>query len=77
MMQIQRAVNRNPRAPDFAGLERWMAHVNDSSGLASTPWFDRYLTEINKNDAKYLTHLRLLATEEEEAEKSKTKKDKQ
>ena len=74
LLQSQHAVTRNPRAQDFAGLEGWMAHVNDPSGLASTPGFDRYLIESNKRDAENLTPLRLFAMEHEKAQKSKAKK---
>jgi hypothetical protein len=73
MCQIQRAVQRNPNKPDFAGLGGWMAHISDLNGIASTPGFDKFLSEINKCDAKYLSSLKSLATEEEDADKRKKK----
>ena len=75
MMCIQNAVARDPRALHLAEPEHWTAHESDSSGLASTAGIDRYLAEINSNDAICLTHLRQLAAEEEEAEESKTRKE--
>jgi hypothetical protein len=67
LLQIQRAVRRNARAPDFDGLESYMSHALDPSGGVLAPDFDRHVASIQKDEAMILKQGRLAREEVEHA----------
>ena len=70
---IQRAVRRNPRAPDYEGLGAYGEHIVDGSTGAPTADFDRHVTEQQRTEALVLKQMRLVQEEAEAG--SKRKKD--
>ena len=56
---IERAVKRNPLAPDFEGLEMFLANGYDTTGGVTTRDFDKYIAETEKNDAVIMEQSRL------------------
>ncbi|CAK0829406.1 unnamed protein product, partial [Prorocentrum cordatum] len=64
----QRAVRRNPKAPDFRGLEQLAQSNFDESGGLKTTEFDKYMAEQQKTNATVLRSLRQ-GLEEQEKEK--------
>ena len=73
LLQVQRAVRRNPRAPDFEGLEGYMRHSDGASGVALSPAFDKHIAELQKTEATVLKFQRL-AREEVDNETTRKKK---
>ena len=71
ILQIQKAVRRNPTAPDFTGLEAYMSHAQDLGGSILTVDFDRYVADIQKGEAAVLKQGRLLREEAEADGKQK------
>ena len=67
ILQIQKAVRRSPKTPDFEGLSEYMKHVADPSGGVDAPSFDKHVAEVSKTEAVVLKQLRL-QREETEAE---------
>ena len=53
----QRAVRRNPKAPDFTGLERFVQSNFDETGGLKTTQFDKYMAEQQKTNATVLKSL--------------------
>ena len=76
ILQLQRAVRKNPKAPDFVGLEPYLRHIPDASKGAHAPKFDSFVAETNKAEAGWLKQARLQQEEEEAAAKKKPKKKK-
>ena len=68
-LQIQKAVRKNPAAPDFAGLETYMQHCHDLGGGLQTTDFDRYVSGLQKDEAAVMKQARLIK-EEVDARKS-------
>eukprot|EP00959_Pyramimonas_sp_CCMP1952_P280988 5873439-Pyramimonas_sp.AAC.1 len=50
-LMIQRAVKKNPRNPDFDGLDTYMSHAFDTSGGVVTCKFDAEMAERRKTQA--------------------------
>ena len=75
ILQIQKAVKRNPKSPDFEGLEVYCRHMTDSSGSVFAPTFDKHVAEIQKAAAVTLKQDRL-NREEEGHEKTRRQKKK-
>ena len=71
-LQIQRAVQRNPRTPVFEGLEEYIRPAADCSGAASTPVFDRQIADRQKTESQILKQ-RLLQREELEHDNKRHK----
>ena len=71
ILQIQRAVRRNPQAPDYSGLEAYMLHTTDMGGGILASDFDRYVAEVQKGDAAIMKQNRLLKEEEDAVVKKK------
>ena len=72
VLQIQRAVRRNPQAPDFSGLEAYMMHSSDMYGTLQTAEFDKFIGDLQKSEAHVMKQNRLLK-EEADAEYKKRK----
>ena len=63
ILQIQRAVVRNPRAPDFEALEVFGRHLPSTSQPMRSPYFDKFVTEEQKVSAFLLRQHRLFKEE--------------
>ena len=61
--QIQRAVRRSPKAPNFAGLELMLATSMDSAGGVVTSDYARFVAEEQKAEAFTLKQQRLYGDE--------------
>ena len=64
LIQIERAVSRNPKAPDFTGLDIITAVGIDAKGTAHAGAFSDYITEKQKSEAFTLKQTRLFAEEQ-------------
>ena len=71
LLMIQRAVRRNPRAPDFEGLECFTTNAIDSAGGVATLEFEKFMADIQKAEAQVLKQQRMARVETEAAEKRK------
>ena len=77
VLQIQRAVKKNAKAPDFDSLDSYMRHTADASGAAQCPTFEKHIAELQKTEATVAKSLRLAReeqTEEGQRVKAKTEK---
>ena len=63
MVQIETAVRRNAKIPDFTGLECMLDARTDSSGAAVTATFDSWVTDRQKDAANIQKQGRLLREE--------------
>ena len=72
IIMIEMAVNRNPKAPDWEGLEMVVAaRVNDTGGV-SVPKFMNWVGDQQKTEAQVLKQGRLIR-EERDADRKKNK----
>ena len=60
---IQRAVRKNPKAPDFTGLDQFLQSSFDETGGILTSEFDKYMAETQKTNAMVLKQTRLWSEE--------------
>ena len=65
LLQLQRAVRRNPRAPDYEGLQVYMAHSMEANGTVRSTQFDKFVSTVMEADAKILKQQRLAKEEAE------------
>ena len=72
----QRAVRRNPKAPDFTGLERFVQSNFDETGGLRTTQFDKYMAEQQKTNATVLKSLRQDIEEQENERKRQANRQK-
>ena len=72
ILQIQRAVRRNPRSPDFDTLSEYMKHAADSSGSVTAPVFEKHVAERQRDEAQVMKQNRL-ASEEAHADEKRRK----
>ena len=75
VLSIQKAIKKNPRQPDFSSAGPYTRHMQDTTGNAYTPSFDKFVAEEQKTEALTLKQDRL-AREEAEQEESRKKKPK-
>ena len=73
LLQIQRAVRKNPRQPDFEGLEGYVAHALDPSGGVLAFAFDRFYAGTQK-DTTFILKQNRLAREEQVSESNRKAK---
>ena len=71
---IQKAVKRNPKVPDFEGLEVHLSHLLDARGGIVTTAYDRHIAEEQKAEAITLKQTRLWRDEQEADAKRKSGK---
>ena len=64
LVQIERAVARNPRQPDFSGLSLITEVCIDRTGAAHASKFDEYVTERQQKHAYVLKQTRLFSEED-------------
>ena len=74
LLQIERAVKKCPKAPEFAGLESVMEHVQDGTSSMVTPEFDKALAERQRTEAQFLKQDRLSREEAAHLETSRKAK---
>ena len=75
ILQIQKAVRKSPKNPDFTGLEPYLRHVADPSGGATTLAFDAHVADVLRAEGAWLKQSRLAKEEQDALEKRKKKKD--
>ena len=63
VLQIQKAVRKNPKSPDFTGLDYYMASALDPSGGLSTSSFETHISKIQLTAAQIMRQNRLLGEE--------------
>ena len=66
------ASRRNPRSPDWSGLDAYLRHMGGPAAPLRTPGFDQYITDAQKTEASILKQGRLVR-EETSAEEKRTK----
>ena len=71
-LQLMAASRRNPRAPDWAGLDAYLRHLGGPSAPLRTPAFDQFVTDAQKTEAFILKQSRLVR-EENAAENKRSK----
>ena len=71
MLMIQRAVKRNPRSPDFVGLDAFMSNAMDSQGGTVTLEFEKYVAEVQRAEAQVMKQQRMAKEEVDALEKRK------
>jgi hypothetical protein len=76
LLQIQKAVQKNHKAPDFSGLSYYTKHCDDLSGVIRAPAFERHVAQEAQSEANILKQFRLSREEQESVEKAKVKKGK-
>ena len=72
--QIEIAVERSPKQPDFDGLEPLLETSLKSSGAVNVVGISKWFSEHQKSEAFVLKQMRLWAEEKKEANKDKSKK---
>ena len=72
ILQLQRAIRTSPRSPDFEGLDFYLQHMSDWTGLPQTPGFDKCIAEQQKNHSTFMKNARQAREEEAAAAKAKT-----
>ena len=58
IIQDERAVRKNPKHPDYSGLEFVLNQTTDVSGAASTAVFNRWNAQTQRDDAAVLKNAR-------------------
>ena len=69
LVQIETAVRRNPKVPDYTGLECMLDSCTDSSGAAVTATFDSWVTERQRDAANTQKQGHLVREENAHAKK--------
>jgi hypothetical protein len=69
IFQIELAVERNPRTPDFEGLEALLETIAKPSGGLNVPSLSKWFSDHQQKEAFTLKQFRLAAEERKEAEK--------
>ena len=65
VVQIQKAIRRSPKHPDFTGLDQLMASQLDETGGVVTSKFDEWVAQEQKTQAIIKKNTRLLQEEKE------------
>ena len=60
ILQIQKAIRRSPKHPDFTGLDQLMASQLDETGGVVTAKFDEWVAQEQKTQAIIMKNTRLL-----------------
>ena len=63
ILQIQKAVAKNPKAPDFSGLEHYMACALDPAGGVTASEFETHISKIQLGQSVIMRQNRLLRDE--------------
>ena len=70
-LQLQKAIKRNPKAPDFEGLSEYTRHCSDVVHALTTPEFDKHVAEKQKQDSWIMKNQRSQREESEQCEKNR------
>jgi hypothetical protein len=70
VIQIEKAVARNPRAPDYTGLHVITQTGVDGRGAAHAPAFDSFIANEQQREAQVLKQNRLWSEEQAKASAS-------
>ena len=73
ILQIQKAVKKNPGSPDFTGLEVYGQHLIDAGGALPSSKFDAHVATTQKAEAFFMKQTRLAREEEAAATANKNK----
>ena len=73
LYQIELAVRKSPKSPDYEGLEFLLETAVDSSGAAVLPRISKWLGEVQHKEAFTLKQMHLWSEERASLEKRKTK----
>ena len=65
VVQIQKAIRRSPKHPDFTGLDQLMASQLDETGGVVTSKFDEWVAQEQKTQAIIMKNTRLLQEEKD------------
>ena len=76
VLQLQKAIRRSPKSPDFSGSEPYLRHVADPSLGAATPKFDEFVSGVLKSEGAWMKQSRLAKEEQEAQDKRRNKKKK-
>ena len=71
MVQIKLAVKKNPKTPDYTGLECLLETAVDGSGAAVLPKLSKWTGETQQSEASVLKQMRLWSKEKVAAAKRK------
>ena len=71
LVRLETAIGRNPRAPDFSGLEDMLISGTTDSGGAITASFTEWFANRQKNKAQVMKQQRLYKEEVESESKNK------
>ena len=73
-IQIQRAVQKSPKSPEFLGLELYTRHMAEIATSAHTPSFDKFVATTLKDESLVMKQTRIAREETEADDKNKKKK---
>ena len=73
ILQIQKAVRKNPASPDFTGLEDYSQHLGDTGGAIPTSAFDLHVATTQTAEAVFLKQTRITREEETALAAAKTR----
>ena len=76
VFMLQRAVKRSPKAPDFEGLDTYIAHRLDNQGGLLSSDFDKYVAEHQKTEVIIAKSQRMHREEQETERKRRGGNDK-
>ena len=76
ILQIEKAIKRSPKNPDFEGLDPYMKHMTEPTLGISAPKFEAHVADELRGDAAFLKQTRLAREERENLENKRNKKDK-
>ena len=76
VLMLQRAVKRSPKAPDFDGLDTYVAHRLDNNGGLLSSDFDKFVAEHQKTEAIIAKSQRMHREEQETERKRRGGNDK-
>ena len=75
LFQIELAVERNPRSPDFEGLDALLETIYKPTGGLNVPTLSKWFSDVQQKEAFTLKQFRLAAEERKEiAKKGKNEK---
>ena len=51
ILQQEKAIKRNPKQPDFTGLDEYERHAAGATGEMYAPEWDKHVSEIHRNQS--------------------------
>ena len=65
VLQQQKAIQRNPKQPDFTGLDEYERHAKGATGEMHAPEWDKHVSEQHRNQALIDRNQRLASEEKQ------------